>query len=59
MIDDSGLDILLEIDGGINAKYAPLAVEAGADVLVAGNYLFTSDDIDAAMESMRKHAGAA
>jgi ribulose-phosphate 3-epimerase len=59
MIDDSGLDILLEIDGGINAKYAPLAVEAGADVLVAGNYLFTSDDIDATMESMRKHAGAA
>jgi len=59
MIDEGGLDILLEIDGGINAKYAPLAIEAGADVLVAGSYLFTSGDIDATMESMRKYAGAA
>ena len=38
-----GLDVLLEIDGGINAETAPLAVEAGADVLVAGSYLFTDD----------------
>lgn len=34
-----GLDIDLEIDGGINAETAPLAVEAGANVLVAGSYL--------------------
>ena len=42
-ISRQGLDVLLEIDGGINAETAPLAVNAGADVLVAGSYLFTDD----------------
>lgn len=40
-----GLNIELEIDGGINADTAPLAVKAGATVLVAGNYIFSEDDI--------------
>lgn len=35
-----GLEIDLEVDGGINAETAPLAVKAGANVLVAGSYLF-------------------
>ncbi len=35
-----GLDIDLEVDGGINAETAPLAVKAGANVLVAGSFLF-------------------
>jgi ribulose-phosphate 3-epimerase len=38
-----GLATLVEIDGGINGETAPLAVKAGADVLVAGSYLFTSE----------------
>ena len=38
-----GLETLVEIDGGINGETAPLAVKAGADVLVAGSYLFTSE----------------
>ena len=37
-----GINTLVEIDGGINAETAPLAVNAGADVLVAGSYLFTA-----------------
>lgn len=45
MIEESGRDILLQIDGGVNEKYAPLAVRAGADVLVAGSYVFGSADI--------------
>ena len=40
-----GLDVLLEVDGGINAETAPLAVNAGADVLVAGNYIFSAQDM--------------
>ena len=40
-----GLNIELEVDGGINAENAPLAVEAGATVLVAGNYIFTAEDM--------------
>ena len=39
-IDKNGYNTLIEIDGGINGETAPLAVEAGVDVIVAGSYLF-------------------
>ncbi len=42
-INRLGLKTLVEIDGGINGETAPLAVNAGADVLVAGSYLFTNE----------------
>ena len=35
-----GLDFLLEVDGGVDATTAPLCVEAGADVLVAGSAIY-------------------
>ncbi len=41
-----GLDLEIEIDGGINAETAPLAVEAGVTVLVAGNYIFSAENIE-------------
>ncbi len=41
MIDDSGRDIDLQVDGGINQETAKAAVAAGADVLVAGTATFT------------------
>ena len=40
MIDKSGKDIRLEVDGGVDPTTAPLCVEAGADVLVAGSASF-------------------
>ena len=40
MIDKSGRDIQIEVDGGVDAKTAPLCVDAGADVLVAGSATF-------------------
>jgi ribulose-phosphate 3-epimerase len=40
MIEKSGRDIRLEVDGGIDAATAPLAISAGADVLVAGTATF-------------------
>ena len=40
MIDNSGRDIRLEVDGGINAETARQCAEAGADVLVAGSATF-------------------
>lgn len=40
MIDKTGRDIRLEVDGGIDATTAPLAIAAGADVLVAGTATF-------------------
>ena len=48
-----GLDIELEIDGGINAETAPLAVEAGATVLVAGNYIFSAEDVPATVKNIK------
>ncbi len=40
MIDQTGRNIDLEVDGGIDAETAPLAISAGADVLVAGTASF-------------------
>jgi ribulose-phosphate 3-epimerase len=40
MIDRAGLDILVEVDGGVTAKTAPLCLAAGADALVAGTAVF-------------------
>ena len=40
MIEKSGRDIHLEVDGGVNAETARLCVDAGADVLVAGSATF-------------------
>ncbi|MEL7490286.1 MAG: ribulose-phosphate 3-epimerase [Pseudomonadota bacterium] len=40
MIDRSGRDIMLEVDGGVNAQTAPQVIAAGADVLVAGSAVF-------------------
>ena len=48
-----GLNIEIEIDGGINAETAPLAVEAGATVLVAGSYIFSAEDITATVKSIK------
>lgn len=42
MISDSGSRALIEIDGGVNQQNAKPLLEAGADVLVAGNFVFTS-----------------
>ncbi len=44
MIVASGSNALIEIDGGVNEANAKLLVEAGADVLVAGNFVFSSKD---------------
>ncbi|PIU00152.1 MAG: ribulose-phosphate 3-epimerase [Bdellovibrionales bacterium CG10_big_fil_rev_8_21_14_0_10_45_34] len=37
------LNFLIEVDGGINDQTARICVDAGADVLVAGNYIFSGD----------------
>lgn len=48
-----GLAVDIEVDGGINAETAPLAVAAGANVLVAGNYLFSADDMGARVKEIK------
>lgn len=44
LIDSKNSNALIEIDGGVDLDNAPLLVKAGADVLVAGNTIFSSAD---------------
>ena len=46
IIDKNKLDCVIEIDGGINAETAKLAVESGVDVLVAGSYVFNGNIVE-------------
>ena len=52
-IKRQNFNIELEVDGGINAQTAPLAVEAGATVLVAGNYIFSADDMSSRVAEIK------
>jgi ribulose-phosphate 3-epimerase len=55
MLDALGSQADLEVDGGINPQTAPLAVEAGADVLVAGSAVFqTAEGIGGAISRLRE-----
>lgn len=50
-------DVHIEVDGGIAADTAPLVVEAGADVLVAGSAVFGREDRAAAIAEIRSSYG--
>ncbi len=52
-LNSRGLDILLEVDGGVNADTAATVREAGADVLVAGSAVFGKPDYRAAIDGLR------
>jgi ribulose-phosphate 3-epimerase len=53
MLDARGLHTHIQVDGGINSETARLVVAAGADVLVAGSYVFGAKDYAAAIHSLR------
>ncbi|WP_454191975.1 ribulose-phosphate 3-epimerase [Paenibacillus sp. Marseille-Q7038] len=50
-------DVHIEVDGGITKETAPLVVEAGADVLVAGSAVFGREDRAAAITEIRQSLG--
>jgi len=52
-IDDAGYQCLIEVDGGINDKTGADCVSAGADILVAGSYIFGSEDYAEKINSLR------
>ncbi len=54
LIKASGKPIWLEVDGGINAQTAPLAIRAGADALVAGNAIFSAKDPVQALNQIKQ-----
>ena len=53
IIDVQGLDTLVEVDGGVNTENAASLFEAGADVLVAGNAVFKSEDPEETIRTMK------
>lgn len=59
MIDDSGLNIRLEIDGGVKVDNIREIAEAGADTFVAGSAIFNTPDYAATIAKMRAELAAA
>ena len=51
--ESRGVDVLIEVDGGINDKTAPDVVKAGADILVAGSYLFNAENMKDAVGTLK------
>ncbi|MCJ0425286.1 ribulose-phosphate 3-epimerase [Clostridioides difficile] len=56
IIDSQGLNIDIEVDGGISPKNVAEVVQAGANVIVAGSAIFGSDDIQETVNLFRKNA---
>lgn len=54
MIDERGLKVLIEIDGGVTVENAPSIMAAGADVLVAGSSVFRSSNPTQAIQQLKK-----
>ncbi|MDE6193702.1 MAG: ribulose-phosphate 3-epimerase [Muribaculaceae bacterium] len=52
--DASGSKAMIELDGGVNAKTGSELAEAGADILVAGSYVFGAPDINEAIRSLQR-----
>ena len=53
MIDERGLNVLIEIDGGVTVENASSIIAAGADVLVAGNTVFKAADPIATIKQLK------
>ena len=53
MISERSLNVKIEIDGGVTLENAKSIIEAGADILVAGNTIFRSDNPMAAIEALK------
>ncbi|GAA2008426.1 ribulose-phosphate 3-epimerase [Brevibacterium samyangense] len=56
-ISEAGLDIKLQVDGGVSAKTVERVVDAGANVLVAGSAVYGAENPAAAIDELRSLAG--
>jgi ribulose-phosphate 3-epimerase len=59
LLDRRGLDLWLQVDGGVSADTIERCAEAGADMFVAGSAVFTADDPAAMVETLRETAAKA
>lgn len=53
LIDKSGSKAIIEVDGGVNAQTGPQLAASGADMLVAGSYVFGADDPKAVIHGLK------
>jgi ribulose-phosphate 3-epimerase len=53
IVEDNAFDVDIEVDGGINANTAKLVIEAGANVLVAGSFIYSATNASAAIATLR------
>lgn len=53
LIDQSGSNTIIEIDGGVNLETGSRLIAAGADALVAGSFVFKSDDPEATISALK------
>jgi ribulose-phosphate 3-epimerase len=53
MVDKSGYNILIEVDGGVSPKTAPALIQEGADIFVAGSAVFTNPPYSEAISKIR------
>ncbi|MDE6019165.1 MAG: ribulose-phosphate 3-epimerase [Muribaculaceae bacterium] len=51
--DASGSKAMIEVDGGVNESTGQLLAKAGADILVAGSYIFGNEDLNAAVKRLK------
>lgn len=58
LINDKNATTLIEIDGGVNSTNASKLVEAGADVLVAGSFVFSAENPTDTIKNLREVANA-
>lgn len=54
LIDETGSKAVIEVDGGVNAETGKLLAEAGADILVAGSYVFGAPDPEEAIRTLTR-----
>ena len=52
-IYENGYDVDIEVDGGINNKTAKQVIEAGANILVVGSYMFHSENYKETIQSLK------
>jgi ribulose-phosphate 3-epimerase len=55
MREELGLDFKIEVDGGVNNDNARFLVENGADILVAGSFVFNSANPSETIAELRKN----
>ena len=53
LIDHTGSKALIEVDGGVNLETGKRLLDAGADVLVAGNTVFKADDREGMIHALK------